>query len=49
MFKLFALVISVVALVLALDECQYVRAMQKRLQRSQKEEDEEKWNISWFP
>ena len=47
LFKILALMISLIALCLALDEWLYVRAIQKRLQERQKEEDEE-WHVSWF-
>lgn len=47
LFKILALIISDIALCLALNEWLYVREIQKRLQERQKEEDEE-WNVSWF-
>lgn len=47
LFKILALIISLITLCLALDEWLYVRAIQEWLQERKKEEDEE-WQVSWF-
>ena len=47
LFKILALIISLITLCLALDEWLYVRAIQEWLKERKKEEDDE-WQVSWF-
>lgn len=44
LFKVLALLVSIAALLLALDEWMYMRALQKK----NREEEDEEWNVSWF-
>ena len=44
LFKVLALLVSIAALLLALDEWMYMRALQKK----NREEEDEDWHVSWF-
>lgn len=43
-FKVLALLVSIAAFLLALDEWMYMRALQKKT----REEEDEEWHVSWF-